>query len=71
MQDNISLMSIGFLLGGPDEAVIWRGPKKNGRLSFLCDHFVRELPARITGLYYNRGSEIMRDNSFISKFHAN
>lgn len=23
-------MSVGFLLSGPDEAVIWRGPKKNG-----------------------------------------
>lgn len=40
MQDNISLMSIGFLLGGPDEAVIWRGPKKNGMyaISYLL-HF--------------------------------
>jgi len=38
VQDNISLMSIGFLLGGPDEAVIWRGPKKNGLIKqFLCD----------------------------------
>ena len=24
-------MSVGFLLGSPDDAVIWRGPKKNGR----------------------------------------
>jgi hypothetical protein len=23
-------MSVGFLLGSPDDAVIWRGPKKNG-----------------------------------------
>lgn len=23
-------MSIGFLLSSPDDAVIWRGPKKNG-----------------------------------------
>lgn len=23
-------MSIGFLLSGPADAVIWRGPKKNG-----------------------------------------
>jgi len=23
-------MSVGFLLSGPDDAVIWRGPKKNG-----------------------------------------
>ena len=24
-------MSVGFLLPNPDDAVIWRGPKKNGR----------------------------------------
>lgn len=26
----IALMSIGFLLERPDDAVVWRGPKKNG-----------------------------------------
>ena len=26
------MMSVGFLLGGPDDAVIWRGPKKNGKI---------------------------------------
>ena len=25
-------MSIGFLLENPDDAIIWRGPKKNGTL---------------------------------------
>ena len=30
--DNISVMSIGFMLPNPDQAVIWRGPKKNGIL---------------------------------------
>lgn len=38
IEDNLSLMSIGFLLGGPDEAVIWRGPKKNGLIrQFLSE----------------------------------
>jgi Mrp family chromosome partitioning ATPase len=23
-------MSIGFMLGNPDDAIIWRGPRKNG-----------------------------------------
>ncbi|XP_058464752.1 cytosolic Fe-S cluster assembly factor NUBP1 homolog [Malaya genurostris] len=32
IEDNLSLMSIGFLLGSPDDAVIWRGPKKNGMI---------------------------------------
>lgn len=29
---NISVMSIGFLLPGRDDAVVWRGPKKNGTI---------------------------------------
>lgn len=35
---NISVVSIGFLLGSEEQAVIWRGPKKNGLLKqFLRD----------------------------------
>lgn len=34
VDDNLAVMSIGFLLGSPDDAVIWRGPKKNG--VYLC-----------------------------------
>ena len=31
-------MSIGFMLPNPDEAVIWKGPKKNGLIKqFLKD----------------------------------
>uniref|UniRef100_A0A914VMJ8 Cytosolic Fe-S cluster assembly factor NUBP1 homolog n=1 Tax=Plectus sambesii TaxID=2011161 RepID=A0A914VMJ8_9BILA len=38
IEDNLSLMSIGFLLGGRDDAVIWRGPRKNGMIKqFLKD----------------------------------
>lgn len=38
VNDNLSVMSVGFLLSGPDEAVIWRGPKKNGLIKqFLKD----------------------------------
>lgn len=29
-EQSISLMSVGFLLEEPDEAVVWRGPRKNG-----------------------------------------
>lgn len=29
-EQSLALMSIGFLLDDPDEAVVWRGPKKNG-----------------------------------------
>ncbi|KXZ49792.1 hypothetical protein GPECTOR_19g243 [Gonium pectorale] len=37
-QDNLAVMSIGFMLPNPDEAVIWRGPRKNGLIKqFLKD----------------------------------
>ncbi|KAM9584082.1 cytosolic Fe-S cluster assembly factor NUBP2 isoform 1-T1 [Trichechus inunguis] len=29
-EQSVALMSVGFLLETPDEAVVWRGPKKNG-----------------------------------------
>ena len=35
VDDNLSLMSIGFLLGHKDEAVIWRGPRKNGSTTVI------------------------------------
>jgi len=38
VQDNLAVMSVGFLLNDPNEAVIWRGPKKNGMIKqFLKD----------------------------------
>lgn len=38
IEDNLSLMSIGFLLGSQDDAIIWRGPKKNGMIrQFLSE----------------------------------
>jgi len=38
VEENIGVMSVGFLLSGPDDAVIWRGPKKNGMIKqFLRD----------------------------------
>lgn len=37
--DNLGVMSVGFLLASPDDAVIWRGPKKNG----LIKQFLRDV----------------------------
>ncbi|KAJ1658762.1 cytosolic Fe-S cluster assembly factor nbp35 [Dispira simplex] len=38
VQDNLAVMSIGFMLPDKDAAVIWRGPKKNGIIKqFLRD----------------------------------
>lgn len=37
VQENLGVMSIGFMLPNPDDAVIWRGPKKNGKINYyLC-----------------------------------
>ncbi|CAI4223190.1 unnamed protein product [Auanema sp. JU1783] len=36
--DNLTVMSIGFLLGNKDDAIIWRGARKNGMIKqFLQD----------------------------------
>jgi len=38
VQENLGVMSIGFMLPNPDDAIIWRGPKKNGIIKqFLKD----------------------------------
>jgi len=31
-EQRLGVMSIGFLLGSEDEAVVWRGPKKTGMM---------------------------------------
>ncbi|GFX44916.1 cytosolic Fe-S cluster assembly factor nubp1-B [Trichonephila clavipes] len=32
VDENLSMISVAFLLKGPEDAVIWRGAKKNGKL---------------------------------------
>ncbi|KAK3789040.1 hypothetical protein RRG08_063756 [Elysia crispata] len=40
----IGVMSIGFLLSGADEAVVWRGPKKNAMIKqFLSDVYWQDV----------------------------
>lgn len=56
MDDNLSVMSIGFLLDSPDSAIIWRGPKKNGMIrQFLSqvdwgslDYLLMDTPPGLT-----------------------
>jgi len=37
-EDNLAVMSIGFMLPNRDDAVVWRGPRKNGLITqFLRD----------------------------------
>lgn len=38
VEDNLAVMSIGFMLPNKDDPVIWRGPRKNGLIKqFLTD----------------------------------
>jgi Mrp family chromosome partitioning ATPase len=38
VNENLGVMSIGFLMENKDDAVIWRGPRKNGLIrQFLTD----------------------------------
>lgn len=38
VNDNLAVISIGFMLPNPDDAIIWKGPKKNGLIKqFLKD----------------------------------
>ncbi|XP_072167635.1 cytosolic Fe-S cluster assembly factor nubp1-B-like [Diadema setosum] len=39
VDDNLGVMSVGFLLSSPNDAIIWRGPKKNG----LIKQFLRDV----------------------------
>ncbi|KAF9587718.1 hypothetical protein IFM89_004695 [Coptis chinensis] len=44
VEDNLGVMSIGFMLENADDPVIWRGPKKDGLIKqFLKDVFWGEL----------------------------
>lgn len=44
MEDNLGVMSIGFMLPSKDDAIIWRGPRKNGLIKqFLTDVTWNEL----------------------------
>lgn len=43
-EQRIGVMSIGFLLGDADEAVVWRGPKKNAMIKqFLSDVYWQDI----------------------------
>ena len=36
LDDNLGVMSIGFVLPATDDAVIWRGPRKSGTCRDPC-----------------------------------
>jgi Mrp family chromosome partitioning ATPase len=39
VEENLAVMSVGFMLNDPNDAIIWRGPKKNG----LIKQFLRDV----------------------------
>uniref|UniRef100_A0A6B2LAW6 Cytosolic Fe-S cluster assembly factor NUBP1 homolog n=1 Tax=Arcella intermedia TaxID=1963864 RepID=A0A6B2LAW6_9EUKA len=44
VEDNLAVVSIGFLLNEPNQAIIWRGPKKNTMIKqFLKDVYWNKL----------------------------
>jgi len=50
VEDNLCVMSIGFMLPDDDAAIVWRGPKKNGLIKqFLTDVEWGELDYLIIG----------------------
>ena len=45
VEDNLAVMSIGFMLPNQDDAVIWRGPRKNSLIKqFLKVSFASVYP---------------------------
>lgn len=40
----LGVMSIGFLLQNQDDPVVWRGPKKTGKLYVQCFVYIKKKP---------------------------
>lgn len=68
VDENLSVMSIGFLLSSPDDAIIWRGPKKNGMIKqFLGDVDWGELDYLIIDTPPGTSDEHLSAISFMEK----
>lgn len=71
VDDNLAVMSIGFLLGSPDDAVIWRGPKKNGMIKqFLRDVDWGELDYLIVDTPPGTSDEHLSIVQYLSSTHV-
>uniref|UniRef100_A0A3P8WPI2 NUBP iron-sulfur cluster assembly factor 1, cytosolic n=1 Tax=Cynoglossus semilaevis TaxID=244447 RepID=A0A3P8WPI2_CYNSE len=71
VEDNLSVMSIGFLLSSPDDAVIWRGPKKNGMIKqFLRDVDWGELDYLIVDTPPGTSDEHLSIVQYLSSTHV-
>lgn len=63
---NLGVMSLGFLLKDPDQAVVWRGPVKGGLIKqFLADVFWGELDFLVIDCPPGTGDEPMSVLQFL------
>jgi Mrp family chromosome partitioning ATPase len=66
VDDNLGVMSVQFMLPNRDDAVIWRGPKKNGLIKkFLMDVQWGELDFLIVDTPPGTSDEHLSVNSFL------
>ena len=65
---NLAVMSIGFMLPGRDEPIIWRGPRKNGLIrQFLADVDWGELDALVIDSPPGTSDEHLSIVTYLSK----
>ncbi|WEW57428.1 cytosolic Fe-S cluster assembly factor nbp35 [Emydomyces testavorans] len=68
VSDNLAVMSVQFMLPNRDDAVIWRGPKKNGLIKqFLKDVEWGELDYLIVDTPPGTSDEHLSVNSFLNE----
>lgn len=68
VMDNLAVMSIQFMLPSRDEAVIWRGPKKNGLIKqFLKDVEWGDLDFMLVDTPPGTSDEHLSVNSFLKE----
>ncbi|KAF2277311.1 cytosolic Fe-S cluster assembly factor NBP35 [Westerdykella ornata] len=68
VSDNLGVMSVQFMLPGRDDAVIWRGPKKNGLIKkFLMEVVWGDLDFLIVDTPPGTSDEHLSVNSFLKE----
>jgi Mrp family chromosome partitioning ATPase len=68
VQDNLGVMSVQFMLPNRDDAVIWRGPKKNGLIKkFLMDVEWGEMDFLLVDTPPGTSDEHLSVNSFLKE----
>jgi Mrp family chromosome partitioning ATPase len=69
--ENLGVMSVGFMLPSEDDAVIWRGPRKNGLIrQFLTDVDWGTLDYLIVDTPPGTSDEHITTVQFLSKCHV-